>query len=215
MRRVSSAGDVDCCLPSRVSGHAGESAETSAEIFPLQIGTFREMEATPRPRTLRRKSTKCRDFHLISTMRALYLREARLGVEIGPYLLGFSQWAGDGQNCRHTSNAPSPRPKKATLQALYGASRDRTGDLLLAKQALSQLSYGPATSQYTRYRADSRLSPSAGMRTFGVLESLMLPTAANLGSSESFTPELRLREHLPLDADTAVSFRPAGIAGGD
>ncbi len=25
-----------------------------------------------------------------------------------------------------------------------GASRDRTGDLLLAKQALSQLSYGPA-----------------------------------------------------------------------
>jgi hypothetical protein len=24
-----------------------------------------------------------------------------------------------------------------------GASRDRTGDLLLAKQALSQLSYGP------------------------------------------------------------------------
>jgi hypothetical protein len=26
---------------------------------------------------------------------------------------------------------------------LSGASRDRTGDLLLAKQALSQLSYGP------------------------------------------------------------------------
>ena len=25
----------------------------------------------------------------------------------------------------------------------YGANRDRTGDLLLAKQALSQLSYGP------------------------------------------------------------------------
>jgi hypothetical protein len=27
---------------------------------------------------------------------------------------------------------------------MNGASRDRTGDLLLAKQALSQLSYGPA-----------------------------------------------------------------------
>jgi hypothetical protein len=27
-----------------------------------------------------------------------------------------------------------------------GANRDRTGDLLLAKQALSQLSYGPAAS---------------------------------------------------------------------
>jgi hypothetical protein len=29
---------------------------------------------------------------------------------------------------------------------LSGASRDRTGDLLLAKQALSQLSYGPRSS---------------------------------------------------------------------
>jgi hypothetical protein len=34
-------------------------------------------------------------------------------------------------------------PKRAHLQVFYGASRDRTGDLLLAKQALSQLSYGP------------------------------------------------------------------------
>ncbi len=30
-----------------------------------------------------------------------------------------------------------------------GANRDRTGDLLLAKQALSQLSYGPGTPQLT------------------------------------------------------------------
>ena len=34
------------------------------------------------------------------------------------------------------------------LQGLFsGASRDRTGDLLLAKQALSQLSYGPARAE--------------------------------------------------------------------
>jgi hypothetical protein len=93
-----------------------ESAKTSAKTFSLQIGTFREMGATPRPRTLRRKSTNCRDFHRISTMRALYLQEARLGVEIGPYLLGFSQWAGDGQNHRHASNAPTCHVKKAHLQ---------------------------------------------------------------------------------------------------
>jgi hypothetical protein len=30
------------------------------------------------------------------------------------------------------------------LASYDGANRDRTGDLLLAKQALSQLSYGPA-----------------------------------------------------------------------
>jgi hypothetical protein len=41
---------------------------------------------------------------------------------------------------------PEQPPKTAHLQVLYGASRDRTGDLLLAKQALSQLSYGPASS---------------------------------------------------------------------
>jgi hypothetical protein len=29
------------------------------------------------------------------------------------------------------------------VRQVGGASRDRTGDLLLAKQALSQLSYGP------------------------------------------------------------------------
>jgi hypothetical protein len=29
-----------------------------------------------------------------------------------------------------------------------GANRDRTGDLLLAKQALSQLSYGPSTFEF-------------------------------------------------------------------
>jgi hypothetical protein len=30
-----------------------------------------------------------------------------------------------------------------------GARQDRTADLLLAKQALSQLSYGPKAAQYT------------------------------------------------------------------
>jgi hypothetical protein len=32
---------------------------------------------------------------------------------------------------------------RAFANKVGGASRDRTGDLLLAKQALSQLSYGP------------------------------------------------------------------------
>ena len=33
-------------------------------------------------------------------------------------------------------------------QVAGGANRDRTGDLLLAKQALSQLSYGPEPVRY-------------------------------------------------------------------
>jgi hypothetical protein len=38
-----------------------------------------------------------------------------------------------------------------------GANRDRTGDLLLAKQALSQLSYGPWASDFTVAGADGWL----------------------------------------------------------
>ena len=34
--------------------------------------------------------------------------------------------------------------KKTILYFIYGAGRDRTDDLLLAKQAFSQLNYGPA-----------------------------------------------------------------------
>ena len=41
-----------------------------------------------------------------------------------------------------------------------GASRDRTGDLLLAKQALSQLSYGPLTDQASSHQ-QSELSDGA------------------------------------------------------
>jgi hypothetical protein len=48
-------------------------------------------------------------------------------------------------------SAPSPARKNASLARAFwkrrkggGARRDRTDDLLLAKQALSQLSYGPA-----------------------------------------------------------------------
>ena len=41
-----------------------------------------------------------------------------------------------------TERRPRPRSVLPSSNA-GGANRDRTGDLLLAKQALSQLSYGP------------------------------------------------------------------------
>ena len=45
-----------------------------------------------------------------------------------------------------SSLAFQPRPSRSIKSG--GARRDRTDDLLLAKQALSQLSYGPATQRY-------------------------------------------------------------------
>jgi hypothetical protein len=42
-----------------------------------------------------------------------------------------------------------------------GASRDRTGDLLLAKQALSQLSYGPARDSSLELRFSTAGRPDS------------------------------------------------------
>jgi hypothetical protein len=113
-------------------------------------------------------------------MRALYLQEARLGVEIGPYLLGFSQWAGDGQNRRQASNAPTRHVKKAPFPGTYGANRDRTGDLLFCKNTnldarearkdacLLGIWANPAPTQSTRIRADwGRLSAFQALIAMG------------------------------------------------
>ena len=48
-----------------------------------------------------------------------------------------------------------------TRSALGGADRDRTGDLLLAKQALSQLSYGPVRNTRPKGVGVSYARPNA------------------------------------------------------
>jgi hypothetical protein len=60
-----------------------------------------------------------------------------------------------------------------------GASRDRTGDLLLAKQALSQLSYGPAAPQYTCYKAIPRVGGLAAVASSKASTPVLLPNAAH------------------------------------
>jgi hypothetical protein len=54
----------------------------------------------------------------------------------------FSSW--QEHVTQHASCVPAPRvPLRSRTNKAGGARRDRTDDLLLAKQALSQLSYGP------------------------------------------------------------------------
>ena len=65
------------------------------------------------------------------------------GSRLHGALLGGSSLRRKYDACRHFSS---------------GASRDRTGDLLLAKQALSQLSYGPRS---LNIRPDAGSSPSS------------------------------------------------------
>ena len=55
------------------------------------------------------------------------------------------------------------QPRLSTSQTIvYGASRDRTGDLLLAKQALSQLSYGPSLGWWVWEELHPRPHPYQG-----------------------------------------------------
>jgi hypothetical protein len=49
----------------------------------------------------------------------------------------------------------------ALLSPQNGASRDRTGDLLLAKQMLSQLSYGPVAREYRLNSVYGALRPTS------------------------------------------------------
>ena len=75
---------------------------------------------------------------------------------------------------RHSGKAEPARinilanePRKLAAPS-GGARRDRTDDLLLAKQALSQLSYGPLRSQQTGISnqevSGSRVSPMTDIR---------------------------------------------------
>ena len=53
-----------------------------------------------------------------------------------------------------------------TYEAVYGgAKRDRTADLLRARQALSQLSYGPITKLVGLGRFELPTSPLSGVRS--------------------------------------------------
>jgi hypothetical protein len=87
--------------------------------LPLQMGAFHEMKGDAVTETLPRRNPEIPELQALhrrnarmSTMRAPVPKEAWLAVERGPYLLGFLQWAGDGQNRRHTSDAPAHPVKK-------------------------------------------------------------------------------------------------------
>ena len=70
-----------------------------------------------------------------------------------------------GQTPRHRSSArkPSNSPNSAALSSLIvgGADRIRTGDPLLAKQVLSQLSYSPIQIPGIRCQASHHLMPDS------------------------------------------------------
>ncbi|CAN1596615.1 protein of unknown function [Pseudomonas mediterranea] len=56
--------------------------------------------------------------------------------------------------------------KLSAAEAVYGgAKRDRTADLLRARQALSQLSYGPITKLVGLGRFELPTSPLSGVRS--------------------------------------------------
>jgi hypothetical protein len=56
-------------------------------------------------------------------------------------------------------------PMNESRMSLGGADRDRTGDPLLAKQVLSQLSYSPTGKMVGLGRVELPTSPLSGVRS--------------------------------------------------
>ncbi len=64
-----------------------------------------------------------------------------------------------------SSTGHRPKPTAFAGPFFSGANRDRTGDLLLAKQALSQLSYGPRGRSLENGRAIKGCADRASEQT--------------------------------------------------
>src|SRR5690606_4118120 len=90
-----------------------------------------------------------------------------------------------------------------------GARRDRTDDLLLAKQALSQLSYGPVSRSQTPQRA----SNAGRMVGLGRLERPTSPLSGVRSNHLSYRPEpdKRVRAYFyALELNASIPHESAG-----
>ena len=63
----------------------------------------------------------------------------------------------------HTPRSSAGGIASQVIEKIGGARRDRTDDLLLAKQALSQLSYGPIFRVYDGKVQDAQRHPTDGV----------------------------------------------------
>src|SRR5580704_17708773 len=102
--------------------------------------------------------------------------------------LGFSRTSFCGRQAALTA-----RPWIATVfdhKPSGGARRDRTDDLLLAKQALSQLSYGPCTDWLASRSSRQLAQPAFAKASAGSLLSLRERRLVGLGRFELPTSRL-------------------------
>ena len=84
-----------------------------------------------------------------------------------------------------------------------GARRDRTDDLLLAKQALSQLSYGPTLARHQRSKSSLRILRASSRRP--IFERL-IPIMVGLGRLELPTSRLSSARSNQLSYKPAPGF---------
>jgi hypothetical protein len=90
-------------------------------------------------------SSRCQTTRDVQTLRGEAWMQARISFLTDEHFIGppLLLWSHGGQ----PSLSKSGLPTEAAKREVGGARRDRTDDLLLAKQALSQLSYGPSLKQ--------------------------------------------------------------------
>lgn len=81
-----------------------------------------------------------------------------------------------------------PHPDSYLVESIGGADRDRTDDILLAKQALSQLSYSPIRTNLIRVSPSRRLVKR--MVGLGRFELPTSPLSGVRSSQLSYRPRL-------------------------
>ena len=95
----------------------------------------------------------------------------------------------DAEHCRHNWQSPDQNIALICRLSSGGASRDRTDDPLLAKQVLSQLSYGPGRRE---------LSAQPDLVGLGGFEPPTSPLSGVRSNQLSYRPELGIRESSSL-----------------
>jgi hypothetical protein len=162
--RIASTGDADLQLHRRAGGTAGKTSVTRE----LPVG----------------EAVKLRQLSLARPF-------SRTAGASGQLFSSRCQQTGSSPPWEHAANLRSFDKQQPHLESCKGggARRDRTDDLLLAKQALSQLSYGPAGGRKAeRKRTCSRAVCHRTMVGLSRVELLTSPLSGVRSNQLSYRP---------------------------
>jgi hypothetical protein len=109
-----------------------ESAKTSAKTFPPANRHFPRDEGDAETENAPQKIRELQGLSPYLNLRALYLQEARLGVETGPYFAGLLAMCRRRAEPSTRINAPTCHVENAQFAGIYGANRSQREPVCVA-----------------------------------------------------------------------------------